>query len=547
MASSRPSKDTASNDAEAPDSTRPQGHFDAPETIVQPKLDFVGYLRFFWRQLTSMRTALLLLLLLALAAIPGSLVPQVSSDPNGVVQYKANNPTLAPVLESLGVFSTYSSVWFSAIYLLLFVSLIGCVIPRTKHHWDALRARPPKTPARLSRLEGFTTRETTMDAATAIASARTLLRRLGYRTEVYASASSAPDSVSAERGYLRETGNLVFHTALIGVLITVGVGGGFGYTGQRVVVEGYAFNNSLASYDSFNPGRFFSDGALEPYSIALDSFTPVYEQKNLNALGQPIDYTAAVTTTLRGQKPHKDVIKVNSPLEIGGTQVYLLGNGYAPVVTVKDPNGTVVFSQPTACLPQNANLTSICVIKLPDGLDKQLGMLGFFYPTSVAQTDGTLASNYPDLLNPILSLNMYTGDLGLDNGVGTNAYSLNTDSLTEVAGLKADTPAIRLGVGDSAQLPGGLGTIELTAIPRFVSLDVHHDPAQVWVLVFAILVVAGLVTSLFIPRRRVWVKVVTGKAGVLTLEYAGLARGDDPALAAAVEEIAERHSQQPLA
>jgi cytochrome c biogenesis protein len=313
------------------------------------------------------------------------------------------------------------------------------------------------------------------------------------------------------------------------------------------VVEGFAFNNSLASYDSFNPGRFFSDAALEPYSIALDSFTPVYEQKNLNALGQPIDYTAAVTTTMRGQKPHNDVIKVNSPLEIGGTQVYLLGNGYAPVVTVKDPNGTVVFSQPTACLPQNANLTSICVIKLPDGLDKQLGMLGFFYPTSVALADGTLASNYPDLLNPILSLNMYTGDLGLDNGVGTNAYSLNTDSLTEVAGLKADTPAIRLGVGDSAQLPGGLGSIELTAVPRFVSLDVHHDPAQVWVLVFAVLVVAGLVTSLFIPRRRVWVKVVPGKAGVLTLEYAGLARGDDPALAAAVGEIAERHSQQLLA
>ena len=541
MASSPPSRDTASGDAEAPDSTRPQGHFDAPDPIVQPKLDFVGYLRFFWRQLTSMRTALFLLLLLALAAIPGSLVPQVSSDPNGVVQYKANNPTLAPVLESLGVFTTYSSVWFSAIYLLLFVSLIGCVIPRTKHHFDALRARPPKTPARLARLEGFTTREATGDAGAAIASGTILLRKLGYRTEVYA------DSVSAERGYLRETGNLVFHTALIGVLITVGVGGGFGYTGQRVVVEGYAFNNSLASYDSFNPGRFFSDAVLEPYSIALDSFTPVYEQKNLNALGQPIDYTAAVTTTLRGQKPHKDVIKVNSPLEIGGTQVYLLGNGYAPVVTVKDPSGAVVFSQPTACLPQNANLMSICVIKLPDGLDKQLGMLGFFYPTSVALTDGTLASNYPDLLNPILSLNMYTGDLGLDNGVGTNAYSLNTDSLTEVAGLKADTPAIRLGLGDSAQLPGGLGTIELTAIPRFVSLDVHHDPAQVWVLVFAILVVAGLVTSLFIPRRRVWIKAVTGKGGVLTLEYAGLARGDDPALAAAVEEIAERHSQQLLA
>ncbi len=560
MASSRPSEKGPSEDgAEAPDSTRPQGHFDAPDAIVQPKLGPVGYLRFFWRQLTSMRTALFLLLLLALAAIPGSLVPQVSSDPNGVIQYKAANPTLAPILDSLGVFTTYSSVWFSAIYLLLFVSLIGCVIPRTKHHFDALRARPPKTPARLERLEGFTTRSidfgptppVTDDAsasavrvvgnATAVSSAQALLKRLGYRTEVFG------DSVSAERGYLRETGNLVFHIALIGVLITVGIGGGFGYTGQRVVVEGFAFNNSLASYDSFNPGRFFTDAALEPYSIALDSFTPVYEQKNLNALGQPIDYTAVVTTTLRGHAPQKQEIKVNSPLEIGGTQVYLLGNGYAPQVTVRDADGNVVFSQPTACLPQDANLTSICVIKIPDGLSQQVGMLGFFYPTSITTSTGTLASTYPDLLNPILSLNIYTGDLGLDNGRGTNAYALNTDALTQVAGRDSATPAIKLSIGDKADLPNGLGSIELTAVPRFASLDVHHDPSQNWVFVFAVLVVAGLVTSLFIPRRRVWVKAVKGKGGKLTLEYAGLARGDDPGLTAAVEELAERHSQHLLA
>ncbi len=540
---SRPSNETDSTDAAAPDSTRPQGHFDAPETITQPKLSPLGYLRFFWRQLTSMRTALLLLLLLALAAIPGSLVPQVSSDPNGVIQYKAANPTLAPILDKLGFFTTYYSVWFSAIYLLLFISLIGCVVPRTKHHFDALRARPPKTPARLERLEGFTTRETSLDLATAIGRARALLRTLGYRTEIYSSTDTVGDSVSAERGYLRETGNLVFHVALIGVLITVGIGGGFGYTGQRVVVEGYAFNNSLASYDSFNPGRFFTDAALEPYSIALDKFTPVYEESNHNAIGQAIDYTAAVTTTQRGQAPQQQTIKVNSPLDIGGTQVFLLGNGYAPTLTVRDPSGTVVFSQPTACLPQDANLSSICVIKVPDGLSKQIGMLGFFYPSAVNTTKGGLASNYPDLINPILTLNVYTGDLGLDNGVGSNAYALNTDSLTQVAGIDSVTKAIRLGPGDKVDLPNGLGSIELTAIPRFASFDVHHDPSQLWVLIFAVFIVAGLVTSLFIPRRRVWMKAVTGESG-LVLEYAGLSRGDDPGLVAAVAEIADRQSQQ---
>ena len=523
------------------DSSRPSDHIDAPHPskITQPQLGLVGYLRFFWRQLTSMRTALFLLLLLAIAAIPGSLVPQVSSDPNGVIQFKDKNPGITPVLEFFQVFTTYSSVWFSAIYLLLFVSLIGCVIPRTKHHFDALRARPPKTPARLARLEGFTTRTTSVDAASAIESARQLLRKQGYRTELYGS------SVSAERGYLRETGNLVFHTALIGVLLAVGLGGGLGFTGQRVVVVGDAFVNSLGSYDSFNPGRFLDENSLVPFSIRVDSFVPVYEENLASgALGQPLDFTAEVTTREGTAEPREATIKVNFPLAIGGTEVYLLGNGYAPVLTVRDPEGTVVFSQPTAFLPQDANLFSVGVLKLPDGLAEQVGIRALLYPSAVELDSGALASSFPDLLNPVLTMEVYTGDLGLDNGTGTNAYALDVTSLTEIAGRTAEAPTIKLGVGDSIDLPNGLGSVELTEIPRFVSLDVHHDPAVPWVLTFALLAVAGLLTSLFVPRRRVWVSAIPGDGGTVTLEYAALARGDDPTLERAVAAIADEHSQR---
>jgi len=191
--------------------SRPSDHYDskpapsAGDGITQPRLGVVGWARWFWRQLTSMRTALFLLLLLAIAAVPGSLVPQRSSDPNGVTQYFTNNPDLAPALDKIQAFDVYSSAWFSAIYLLLFVSLIGCVIPRTRHHLQALRAKPPATPARLSRLAGFTTRQAPAgtDAAAAIDSARALLKSSGYRVARFESAGEV--SVSAERGYLRET------------------------------------------------------------------------------------------------------------------------------------------------------------------------------------------------------------------------------------------------------------------------------------------------------------------------------------------------------
>lgn len=519
---------------------RPSDHFDSPEpdsTVVQPRLGFVGYLRFFWRQLTSMRTALLLLLLLAFAAIPGSLVPQRTADPNGVVLYKVQHPTLYPILDFLQVFNTYGSVWFSAIYLLLFVSLVGCVIPRARHHWIALRARPPRTPARLERMAGFTSVESTADAESAISAASALLKRAGYRVQRFG------DSVSAERGYLRETGNLVFHMALVGVLVTIGVGGSIGYTGQRIIVVGQKFVNTIGDYDTFTPGRAVNTDALSPYRVVLDKFDVSYQSDpNQPAYGQPTEYTAHVTTTENG-KSKKQTVKVNSPLEIGGTQAYLLGNGYAPVITVKNPKGVVVWQDSVPFLPQDALFTSTGVIKIPDGLGTQLGLAGFFYPTATKLASGAYASSYPGLNSPMLSLQVYSGDLGLDDNVPKSVYSLDTDGLTVLAGIK---DSLKLTVGKEVALPDNLGTIEMTQVKRYISLDVHHDPTQGFVLIFAVLVVAGLLTGLFVPRRRLWVKAVGQPAGGVRLEYAGLARGEDPGLEAAVADFAARHYRQLL-
>jgi cytochrome c biogenesis protein len=522
------------------DPLRPSDHIDGTPVddtaIIQPRLGVLGYLRFFWRQLTSMRTALILLLLLALGAVPGSLVPQRSSDPNGVVAYQANNPDTFKILDSLGLFSTFTSPWFSAIYLLLFVSLVGCIIPRLKHHLDALRAKPPKTPARLERLVGFTSVTTTTDAETAIGEARSLLKRQGYRV------ANFDDSVSAERGYLRESGNLIFHIALVGILLTVGVFGSFGYTGQRILVQGEAFTNVIGDYDSFEPGRFSDENSLQPFQLRLDTFKPTYAAQP-DGSWAPENFDANLSTRVAGGAWAKQTLRVNSPVDIGGTQVYLLGNGFAPVVTVKDPSGTVVYSGPVAFLSQDSNLTSFGTIKVPDGLAKQVAFQGFFCPTPVSTTTGC-ASISPYLSDAaVLQLSVFTGNLGLDKGVAVNAYSLDEDNLTKVAGFNTSTPGLDLKVGDSAELPNGLGSIEFTGLKRFASVDIHHDPTPAYALLFALLILGGLLLSLFVPRRRVWIKAIPARGGLTRIEYAGLARGEDPTLARAVAELAERHQQ----
>ncbi|EXJ51922.1 cytochrome c biogenesis protein ResB [Microbacterium sp. MRS-1] len=547
------------------DPLRPADHADAATpaaAIAQPQLGLIGWLRWGWRQLTSMRTALVLLLLLAIAAIPGSIVPQRTADPNGVLQYKTDNPGLFPILDGLQLFDVYSSVWFSAIYILLFISLIGCVIPRTKHHFNALRARPPRTPARLSRLDDHAEAERIVapgqDAAAAAVAAVELaqaqLRKAGYRVERYDTAATAKRpataSVSAERGYARETGNLVFHAALVGVLISVGVGGGLTYTGQTVIVEGDSFVNSLGlGYTSFNPGRFVDTNALPPYSLTLDSFDVNYVPVGEAGQGQAGDFAANLTTREPGHDPQQRTVRVNHPIDMAGDRVYLMGNGYAPTITVRNPAGDVVLHEDVEFLPQGATMTSLGVIKIPDGLSQQVGLVGFFYPTAAKLHSGALTSAYPSLANPLLTLDVYTGDLGIDDGTPRNVYALDVSGMTQLTGRKIDVPSLELAPGQTVDLPNGLGTItfdDATAsgareqVKRYVSLSIHRDVGAPWVLGFAIVALTGLLAALFIPRRRMWVKATPGD-GVVHLEYAGLARGEDPAIAVAVADLVRDH------
>lgn len=111
------------------------------------------------------------------------------------------------------------------------------------------------------------------------------------------------------------------------------------------------------------------------------------------------------------------------------------------------------------------NLTSLGIIKVP-GLSEQAGHAGLPLPDRGGTAIGAL-SGTPTCSTRSLTLEVYQGDLGLDNGQGVNAYSLNTDSLTQIAGRKSDAPTIELSPGDKVDLPGDLGSIELEVDSAF--------------------------------------------------------------------------------
>ncbi|HEY3436111.1 MAG TPA: cytochrome c biogenesis protein ResB [Actinotalea sp.] len=509
---------------------------DAPATVTLPRLGWTGSLRWVWRQLTSMRVALMLLMLLAVVAVPGSVFPQRPRDPASVAAYLRDNPSVGPWLDRLGFFDVYASPWFSAVYVLLFVSLIGCIVPRLRVHLRAVRAAPPRTPRNLARMPSHRELTTTASPEAVVDAARTVLvgrfRLLPRFRVVTPDEVAGVRTVSAERGYVRESGNVLFHLALVGLLVSIATGQALHYRGQAIVVEGRGFANAVTDYDTFEAGTAFDPRSLVPFTLRLDRFTATF---TADAAARPRDFVADVTVK-DAQGEHKETIKVNHPLSAGAANVYLQGNGYAPDVLIRDADGNIAFSGPVPFLPQDAQYRSKGVIKVPDVTSgDQIGLVGFLLPTAVISAQGA-SSIYPQPDNPMLVLTVWKGDLGLDDGVPQNVYELDARGMTQVLDTDGKPSTLLVAPGQTVDLPDGLGTLTWSGLPRFVALDLRHDPSLPWILGFAVAALGGLVLSLFTPRRRVWLRV-TSVDGRRVVAAAALARGDDLGLDAELDRV----------
>ncbi len=476
----------------------------------RPKgLGVMGWARWVWRTLTSMRTALILLFMLALGAIPGSILPQNVVSVDEVSTYFRENPELAPWLDRLYLFDVFSSPWYGAIYLLLFVSLAGCVIPRALVHAKAVRARPVPTPRNLGRMPYVARFSTDAAPEAALEQARGVLK--GYRVERYA------DSVSGETGYLREIGNVLFHFALLALLLALAAGSFFGYRGNMLIVEGDGFANTLPSYDAIYPGHWTDTDAFEPFTMHLDSFEATFISEG-DLRGQAESYVAEVTyKEAPGEPEQQHTLEVNHPLSVDGVQVYLLGHGYAPQFQVHNAEGDLVFDQAVPFLHRETmSYTSDGVIKVPDTGGQELGFVGVFLPTAVEDTEGELTSSFPGPENPMVTLEAYRGDLGMVNP--QSVYQLQTEGMEGLG----ESPV--MAVGDTWELPDEAGSITFTGYKQYATLQSNRDGARLPALGAATTAVVGLLLTLFVRPRRVWVRATEGKDGRTRVELAGLGK-----------------------
>lgn len=505
-----------------------------------------------WNWLTSMRTALILLFILAFAAVPGALLPQRSLNKDKVDQYLAANGKTAEIMDKLQLFDVFSSVWFVAIVALLLISLVGCIIPRTIDHYKAMKTPPARAPKRLARLPLH-------DEAVVDASADEVSKRVRERLNKWALTETPADedragarSFSAEKGYLREFGNLVFHLGIALLIIIVGLGRMIYYEGQVILLTntgteisddnvnsavGVPFcNTAAANYDSLRAGNTFDGTTLNPFCIQVDDFFADYLPN-----GQAKMFTSHIRFAEEEdmRKPvdewEKTTLQVNHPLRVAGDRVYLQGHGFAPAFKVTWPNGESRTSivqfrpdDPTFFLSSGALRFDPPAGMYPDLFERrqnQIAIEGLFAPTAefTGEKGALLQSSYPAMQDPAVAVDIYRGDAGLDTGRSQGLFSLDRDLMH--SGQLAKEARVNLKEGESTELADGT-KIEFLGAKEFVNLQVSHDPTQFWVLVATVAALAGMVMSLGIKRRRVWVRMFPLEDGRTRVEFGGLARTD---------------------
>ncbi len=482
-------------------------------------------MRWLWRQLTSMRVALILLFLLALASIPGSIFPQRGTSPLRVNEFLKDNPTTGPILDRLYMFDVFASPWFASIYLLLFISLTGCVLPRALDHYKELRSEPPVAPRNLRRLPVHQQWQSNSDSSQIISETAVAWKKRGWRVR------QGDGWLSAEKGYARETGNLLFHLSLLVLLLAVGYGGAVGYRGTVIVREDAGFANNVTQYDTFAPGRIFGADQLPPFSFELQEFESEF-QRGGQQNGAPRAFRADVLVKDDPKsEPRPVAIEVNYPLRTSGITVYLVGHGYAPEFTVRDADGKVVWEDASVFLPQDTAFTSSGVVKIPDTVP-QLGLQGFFLPTVSEDFSNGPVSKFPAPDDPEVYLSAWQGDLGLDSGMPQSVYRLETENMKRI-GIEELAP------GETWTLPNSAGTVEFTGYRQWATFVITKDPGKGWALGAAIASIIGLSLSLLIPRRRAWLRVTATDDRGNVIEVAGLSKTEAPGLADEISQLAK--------
>ena len=319
-----------------------------------------------WRELLRVRTAMVLLTILATLSVIGTLLPQLPQNPRGVMGYVLNHPTTGPIFARLGLYDIFSSWIFIVTAILFYTSLTAFLWVRVPSAWRRWRQ--------------------------------------GNRTALL----------------WRDLSSIVFHASFYLLLVGVVWGKAAGFVGDAAIVEGDGFVEATANYDNL------SEGVLRPqhagFDLKLDSFRAAYWPT-----GAPSDFVSRVRIYDGGRLVMASDIQVNHYLAYQGDKIYQVGYGWAPRIRIETPDGRVVADSPTVFLGDQKMANG--VVKAPSAgpPGQQVALSAYFIPDPRVSGDA-ISPGSAALRNPILLAQLWRGDLHLDRP--QNVYSLDTTGMT---------------------------------------------------------------------------------------------------------------------
>jgi cytochrome c biogenesis protein len=424
-----------------------------------------------------MRTAIFLLLGILIIVLIGSFVPQQNtSDPGKVAAFITAWPNLNVLFADLQLPLTqvFVSPVFYVLLGLLYVSLGWCVIRR----------------------------------------ARALIMRTarGYKR--------TPQ-------YWGEWGSWLFHSSFFLLLVAVVWGKATGYQGLVTLTQGQSFTNTPAAYDTLQQGLLFN-GNYAPFTLRLNSFEATYASN-----GEASNYVSNVTVLDHGRKVETKDILVNDFLSVNGVNVYQQDYGWAPTIIVKNPAGQTVYDGSIQFFDDAGNIGNKAladgVLKVPDfgytiaGASQavQIGAkMSFFPDAKVVPSIGANGSiDTTNILygpggvaprNPVIEMQLYVGNLGLNSGAPQNVNQLNTSGMTPYF---SNGQVIPITLGQTLPLPietkNGKNvdfTISFPSVTQYSLFQVNDDQGVLLVYTSFILIMTGLLTKLylrpFLERRQ---------------------------------------------
>ncbi|MFN2466171.1 MAG: cytochrome c biogenesis protein ResB [Candidatus Dormibacteria bacterium] len=324
-----------------------------------------------WRTLARMKTAVILLAIVAGLSIVATLLPQKALQPQRASDWIQAHQVLGAPFDRLGLFSVYESWVFIVPLVLMYVSLGNCVFTRSRAMYRRWRRGLPRGPQ-----------------------------------------------------FIGEAGSLVFHLSFFVLLAGVLYNLAAGFTAYVNVVEGDSVVEARSSYDQVEEGALFSPAQHRGFEVKVDKFDATYYPG-----GKPRDFVTSATLIDHGRVVRHQDIRVNQYLAYQDVKFYQASFGWAPVVQIFDPSGTKVFDQPVL-FSGDANFAH-GVLKAPaaGAPGEQLGARMFFAPDAVDTGSGAHAGS-ADLRNPAMTFAIFKGDLHANRIA--NVYDLDVSGMRQI-------------------------------------------------------------------------------------------------------------------